>query len=86
MDVLLIPVGGYFTIDAKVATKICDRLKPGVVIPMHYKTDKLDYPVSGVDGFLQGKGNIVRLSAAEVEFKQGELPAQTQIIVLKSAL
>ena len=86
MDVLLIPVGSYFTIDAKAATKICDRLKPGVVIPMHYKTDKLDYPVSGVDGFLQGKENIVRLSAAEVEFKQGELPAQTQIIVLKSAL
>ncbi|MBA7487325.1 hypothetical protein ES708_13165 [subsurface metagenome] len=86
VDVLLIPVGGYFTIDANAASKICDRLMPRVVIPMHYKTDKLDYPISGVDEFLRGKGNIVRLSADEAEFKQGELPAQTRIIVLKSAL
>lgn len=86
VDVLLIPVGGYFTIDANAASKICDRLMPRVVVPMHYKTGKLDYPISGVDEFLRGKGNIVRLSADEAEFKQGELPDQTRIIVLKSAL
>ena len=86
VDILLIPVGGYFTIDAEVASQICDRLAPGVVIPMHYKTDKCFLPIAGVDEFLQGKGNIVLSSANEVEFKQGELPAKTQIIVLKSAL
>jgi L-ascorbate metabolism protein UlaG (beta-lactamase superfamily) len=35
VDVLLVPVGGYFTVDAKVADSIMDLLKPKVVIPMH---------------------------------------------------
>lgn len=86
VDILLIPVGGYYTIDARVATEVCNQLKPRVIIPMHYKTDKLAYPIAGVDEFLQGKGNLSRLDTSEVEFKQGELPASTQIIVLKSAL
>jgi len=86
VDILLVPVGGYFTIDAEVASQICGRLAPRVVIPMHYKTNKCFLPIAGVDEFLQGRGNIVLSSASEAEFKQGELPAKTQIIVLKSAL
>ncbi|MFC2012695.1 MBL fold metallo-hydrolase [Chloroflexota bacterium] len=85
VDVLLIPVGGNYTIDAAVAIKLCDRLTPRVVIPMHYKTDKLDYPVSGVDEFLKDKEDVVRMPAAEVKFEAGELPAPTRIVVLQSA-
>jgi len=86
IDILLIPVGGFYTIDAKVATEVCSRLKPKVIIPMHYKTDKCGFPIAGVDEFLRGKEGVSRLDASEVEFKPGELPASTQIIVLKSAL
>ncbi len=86
IDILLIPVGGFYTIDAKVAGQVCDRLKPKVIIPMHYKTDRCGFPIAGVDGFLQGKAGVSRLDASEVEFKPGELPVSTQIIVLKSAL
>ncbi len=86
IDILLIPVGGLYTIDAKVATELCNQLKPKVIIPMHYKNDKCDYPIAGVDGFLQGKEGVSRLDASEVEFKRGELLASTQIIVLKPAL
>ena len=86
VDILFIPVGGFFTIDAKVASQACNQLAPKVVIPMHYKTDKLDFPIAGVDEFLQGKKEVSRLDTSEVEFRQGELPTSTQIIVLKSAL
>jgi len=86
VDVLLIPVGGFYTIDAKVATQLGDRLKPRVIIPMHFKTDKCDYPIAGVEEFLRGKKEVRRLDASQVEFKAGELPATTQIVVLKSAL
>ena len=86
IDILLIPVGGYFTIDAKVATQVCNHLNPKVVIPMHYRTDKCAFPIAGVDDFLKGKEAVNRLDASEVEFKQEELPTTTQIIVLKSAL
>ncbi len=86
VDILLAPVGGNFTIDARVATELCDRLKPAVVIPMHYKNDKCAFPIAGVDEFLQGKEGVKRLDVSEFDFKQGELPASTQIIVLQPAL
>ncbi len=86
VDILLIPVGGFYTIDAKVAGQICDKLKPKVIIPMHYKTGKCAFPIAGVDEFLRRKEGVSRLDTSEVEFKQGELPATTQIIVLIPAL
>ncbi len=86
VDILLIPVGGNYTIDAKVASQLCDGLKPKVIIPMHFKIDKCAFPIAGVDEFLQGKEDVSRLDTSEVEFKQGELPATTKIVVLKPAL
>ena len=86
VDILLIPVGGLYTINATTASQVCDQLKPKVIIPMHYKTNKCGLPISGVDEFLQGKKNVSRLDASEVELKSGKLPADTQIIVLQPSL
>jgi len=86
IDILIIPVGGFYTIDAATASQICDQLKPRVIIPMHYRNKKCTFPISGVDEFLQGKKNVSRLDTSEVEFKSGKLPADTQIIVLQPAL
>ena len=52
MDVLLIPVGGYSTIDATTADIVTKQLNPKVVIPMHYKTDKVGFPIATVEDFL----------------------------------
>lgn len=41
VDVLLIPVGGVFTIDAIEAVKVIEQLNPAVIIPMHYQTKYL---------------------------------------------
>jgi L-ascorbate metabolism protein UlaG (beta-lactamase superfamily) len=86
VDVLLIPIGGFFTIDAKVASKVGDDLKPKVVIPMHYKTPKCDFPITGVEDFLAGKKNVKKLNSSETEFKAGKLPEATEIIVLQPTL
>jgi L-ascorbate metabolism protein UlaG (beta-lactamase superfamily) len=86
VDVLLIPIGGFFTIDAKVASKVGDDLKPKVVIPMHYKTPKCDFPITGVEDFLAGKKNVKKLNSSETEFKAGKLPEATEIMVLQPAL
>ena len=86
VDILLIPVGGYYTIDAKVATQICVQLKPKVIIPMHFKTDKCGFPIAGVDEFLKGKETVKVLNDSEVEFKQKELPSTPHIIVLQPYL
>jgi L-ascorbate metabolism protein UlaG (beta-lactamase superfamily) len=86
VDVLMIPVGGFFTIDARTATKVCDQLKPRIIIPMHFKTDKSNMPITGVDEFLRGKSNVTRSNSSEIELKAGKLPASTQIMVLKPSL
>jgi len=86
VDVLLVPVGGFFTIDAKVSSEVCDKLNPRVIIPMHYKNEKCQFPISGVDDFLEGKRSVRKLDSSEAEFEAGALPAETEIIVLKPML
>lgn len=86
IDILLIPVGGYYTIDAKVAGQISDKLAPRLIIPMHFKTEKCELPISGVNDFLQGKTNVTRLEVSEVEFRSEHLPTTAQIVVLSPAL
>jgi L-ascorbate metabolism protein UlaG (beta-lactamase superfamily) len=81
VDVLLIPVGGYFTIDAKDAEDIVNLLKPKVVIPMHFKTAKCDFPIAPVDDFIKNKE--VKRMDGEVEIKKESLPNKTEIYVLK---
>lgn len=87
VDILLIPVGGFYTIDAAAATQVADQLKPKVIIPMHYNKGNPSAPPStglgGVNAFLEGKSNVTRLNSSEIEFKAGQLPADTQIIVLQ---
>ncbi|OGO18622.1 MAG: hypothetical protein A2Z15_02270 [Chloroflexi bacterium RBG_16_50_11] len=86
MDVLLIPVGGFFTIDAKTATRVCEQLNPKVIIPMHFKSDKIAFPIVGVEDFLKGKSNVQRVNGSEIELKASSLPTNQQIMVLKQSL
>jgi len=86
VDVLMIPVGGFYTIDAATATKICDQIKPSVIIPMHYRNDKCAFPISEVDDFLEGKANVKRLNTSDLELRAGQLPSVTETVVLKHAL
>ena len=84
VDLLLIPVGGFYTIDANEASEVVDVLNPKVVIPMHYKTRSVDYPIAGVDKFLSGKENVKQLNTSEVDVKT--LPEKREIWVLTPAL
>ena len=56
-DYLLVPVGGYDTIDAEMAMRICEAAKPKCIIPMHYRTASSGYPeIATVDEFLKLAG------------------------------
>ena len=53
-DYLLIPVGGFYTIDAEMAVKICKAAEPKCIIPMHYRTTTSGYPeIATVDEFMK---------------------------------
>lgn len=85
-DVLLIPVGGFFTIDAKEALKYVERIKPGIVIPMHYRKDSIGYDmIATSDEFIKlceeggypisEEGSVMSLDVyAEVTEDGEELP------------
>ena len=87
VDVLMIPVGGAFTVDANAATNIIDHIKPRVAIPMHFKNKRCpSFPVSDLEPFISGKTNVKSAGSSETEFSQGHLPAATEIVVLQPAL
>lgn len=82
-DVLMIPVGGFYTIDAKTAVAVADKLNARVVLPMHYKTAaNADWPIAGVESYNQ-------LCEEPVEFvnllrvAKGDLSCQPLSAVLK---
>ena len=53
LDLLLIPVGGYYTIDGETAANIVRLIQPHTVIPMHYKTQyNRDWPITDATPFL----------------------------------
>jgi len=53
IDVLMLPVGGFYTIDASAARDICASLSPRVILPMHYKTQvNQDWPITDEKPFL----------------------------------
>jgi len=80
-NVLLIPVGGFFTIDAKVATAIVARLKPNICIPMHYKTAMCGFPIGPVTDFTRAKSPVEH-KPNEVEITKATLPSPTSTWVL----
>ncbi len=85
IDVLFSPVGGFFTIDAKVATEVFKSLNPKILIPMHYKTQVLDFPIAKVDEFLKDKKNVKKIDSSEIEINKNTLPKTPEIWVLKMA-
>ena len=84
VDILLIPVGGFYTIGPKEADSIISQLKPKVVIPMHYKTEVMgeSFPIAEVSAFLSNKKNVTKIGKISVSFEKGKLPSQTAIYVL----
>jgi L-ascorbate metabolism protein UlaG (beta-lactamase superfamily) len=57
VDVMMIPVGGTFTLDAGGAKKVIGQIRPRIVIPMHYKTPAVppSFGISSADDFLSGQ-------------------------------
>jgi L-ascorbate metabolism protein UlaG (beta-lactamase superfamily) len=86
VDILFIPVGGFFTIDAVVATLVCDQLKPRIAVPMHFKTPECAYPIASVDDFLKGKKDVRKIAGSEMELGRKDLPTDTEIVLLQPAL
>ncbi|MDD3626582.1 MAG: MBL fold metallo-hydrolase [bacterium] len=81
VDIAIIPVGGHFTIDHNTAWEVIKKVKPKIIIPMHYKTEKLDFPIAGVAEFLSGTDSVRH--ADELDITSKSLPDNQEVWVLK---
>jgi L-ascorbate metabolism protein UlaG (beta-lactamase superfamily) len=85
VDLLMLPIGGFYTLDVGKVDSVVDRLTPRVVIPMHYRTpaSRLD-KIATKDTWLKGKVGVVeKPSTAQVD--AGTLPATPEIWVMAYA-
>jgi L-ascorbate metabolism protein UlaG (beta-lactamase superfamily) len=84
VDVLLVPVGGRFTIDALQATRVVEQLRPRImVIPMHYKTDAVTIKeLEPLALFLDGKSNVRRETARAIALSPMKPRPAAEIVVL----
>jgi len=85
VDVLMIPIGGSFTIDSSAAQKIIGQIEPKIVIPMHYAADKSDKELEGVDKFLKTMGKNSVTPQDKLIVKDSALPKEgaMEIVVLQ---
>jgi L-ascorbate metabolism protein UlaG (beta-lactamase superfamily) len=85
VDVLMIPVGGTYTISSTEAQKVISQIEPKMVIPMHYEIPKLKEKLDGVDKFLKAMGKPSIVPVDKLTVKTSTLPKEgtTEIIVLE---
>lgn len=88
IDILLIPVGGVYTIDAKGALEIIEKLKPNITIPMHYLTSVLNISLKGVHEFTAlavKEYDISRLGGSSLEITADTLKKRQRIVIMEHA-
>lgn len=86
-DILLLPVGGTYTIDAQEAAKVVTQLEPSIVIPMHYQVaglnPKMFSVLAPVSQFLKEIGHEEVSPQAKLTITKDKLPEETQVVVLE---
>ncbi len=82
VDILMIPIGGTYTINAEEAYQLCREIKPGLIVPMHYKTDILGFPITGLEDFTGNFADevIYKVDSAEIEIEA--IPVGKEVLVL----
>ncbi|MBI2901906.1 MAG: MBL fold metallo-hydrolase [Planctomycetes bacterium] len=83
VDILLLPVGGRWTVELAEARKVAEQLAPRVVVPMHAKTDLTPDLAHTVDAFAKDQPNVRRVEANSAVFSKAALPASREIVVLR---
>lgn len=88
VDILMVPVGGFFTIDAKEAAAMAKKLDPAIIIPMHYSHDRLAPELAGklapLDQFLNHMGVEAVQPVEKLSVKKEELAEMELKVVVMS--
>jgi L-ascorbate metabolism protein UlaG (beta-lactamase superfamily) len=86
VHVLLVPVGGFYTIDPKTAIKVIQQIEPFYVIPMHYRSEKhseMFKDVATLADFLKEYG-ASPTAQPKLNVEKNKLPEETELVVLEA--
>jgi L-ascorbate metabolism protein UlaG (beta-lactamase superfamily) len=84
VDILMVPVGGTYTIDPREAANVVSQIEPKIVIPMHYKIPKLKLELEGLEKFLKVMGAEDVQPQKKLKISLKDLPKEeTEIMVLQ---
>jgi len=86
VEILLIPVGGHYTIDAKEALELCERIEPNIIIPMHFRTPATDMDIAPLHEFLDAVGREYDVSypgQCYLNIDLATLKKRTRIVVME---
>ena len=86
VDVALIPVGGFYTIDAAQASRVAEQIGAKIVIPMHFRNRQCSMPIAEVGEFLRERPNVIRQGSSMLEVSAETLPNKPEMVVLEPAL
>jgi len=82
VDVLMVPVGGKYTIDAKEAIELVNQIEPSYVLPMHYKTVAMT-DLADLESFLSEMGAEKAEKLDKLTVTKDKLPEETKVVVLE---
>lgn len=85
VDILLIPVGSTYTIDAKTAAGIVSQLEPKIIIPMHYKIEGLKFDLEDCGQFLKEMGAESAMPIPKLSMTKDKLPEEPMVVVLSKS-
>lgn len=87
VNILMVPVGGFYTIDASQAVHVVNDIEPLIVIPMHYGRQELSADLasklSPVSAFLKEIGKESVVPQPKLTISKDKLPAEMQVVVLE---
>lgn len=86
VELLLIPVGGNYTVDAKEAMVIIDAISPNIIIPMHFKTPDTTFDIAPLHGFLEQANGVYDIShpgKAYLTIDKATLKKRTRVVVME---
>jgi L-ascorbate metabolism protein UlaG (beta-lactamase superfamily) len=86
VDVLLCPVGGHYTLDAKGAIAVMNQLEPKIFVPMHYRTPRHNLELFGQIATLESFNNEYGIDPTPVkklELTKERLPEETEVVVFE---
>lgn len=85
IDILMIPVGGKYTINGKQAAKIAKKLSPSIIIPMHYKVSGIKMDIDDEKEFCNEIGDCPKNKVNKITLKKKDLEGKSLEVLLMTA-